>query len=124
MKDVKQKHLMDEMEIPHVDRKALRDRLLSPNDWYKQGTSVMIRHSGIVKLRVWKEEPNLVAEIRDYCICRKAPNPRFVYINVEGLAYPCVIPMKMSEQLTPGKMIRVQVVKDKDGVSYRHESLG
>jgi len=114
---------MTELGIPIPQRRKLRDRLLGPGDWFKDGNKIMIRHSGEVKLRVWKEEPGLVAEIKTFKICQIPPNPRYVLIDVGGRACPCVIPSRMKPTFGRGKMIRVQCVKDESGTTYRHESI-
>jgi hypothetical protein len=123
MEAIAQSELMSELGVPIPERKAVRDRLLGPDDWFKKGRQIMIRPAGETKLRVWKEEPSLVAEIKSFSVCQIPANPRYVMIDVGGRACPCVIPSRLKPTFGRGKKIRVQCVTDEKGTSYRHESI-
>ena len=123
MEAIPQAELMEELGVAVPERKSVRDRLLGPGDWFKDGNKIMIRPSGETKLRVWKEEPGLVAEARQYRVCNQVPNPQWVMIGVDGEKKKCAINARDHASLTKGKTIWVQEVKDKDGTSYRERSL-
>jgi len=123
MNDISQSELMGELGVKPVDRRKIRNKILSPDDWWKDGRKIMIRHAGEVKLRVWKECPELIAEIKTYYVCQIPLNPRYVLINVGGKSESCVIPPRLKPSFEKGKPIRVQAVTDAKGTTYRHVSI-
>jgi hypothetical protein len=115
---------MTELGIPIPQRRKLREKLLTAKvDWFKHGTSIIIRRSGETKLRVWKEEPRLVAEVAEYRVCQIPPNPTCVMIDVGGVAKVCVIPKNIKSYMRKGLTIKAARIEDKNGVTYRHESI-
>ena len=53
---------------------------------------------------------------------RNARNPKFIYVTVEGFTgkHLCLLPRRLRGSME-NKKFGVEVIQDKDGVSFRHE---
>ena len=56
---VKQSVLFSERGTKPAERKKIREELLTEDDWYKEGTTIWIRPSGLMRLAIAEEEPKL-----------------------------------------------------------------
>ena len=130
---MKQKDLIEELGFARELMGGIRKRHLASQDWFHwgKGNAVWITYEGQRKLRLLKETedvPNLAHNFEEVEVLGPAPNSAMVYIKVfdgdgEAVKAPCVVPRNLRSRLTRGKRIRVEVVSDREGTSYRHERL-
>jgi hypothetical protein len=78
---------------------------------------------GEKRLRVQLEEPGIMPVFEEMLCIKQHNNPRWVACsNSRKEKVDVAIPRKLFNKL-PGKWIRVEAIKDINGVSYRHELL-
>lgn len=127
MADIRFTDLADELGVSNPQLAKLRDSKCAPGDYYI-GTDNRrwFTEAGADKLRLAKEVPLAVPDRAGGWVVRAAPNPRWVYAeldNDKGRVVPVAIPRRLHGRLI-GKRITVDIIKDAlGGVSYRHESL-
>ena len=126
--------LAEELGFSRAQMRKMRESHLNSNDWgkLKQGKGrpkIVIYPEGERKLRLVREcgnsEPQVVPFFQEATITHVMPNPKFVRIQVEGEDLPqlCLVPIGLQKTWHRGKRIRVEVVTDPSGTSYRHERL-
>jgi hypothetical protein len=115
----------------HLSR--VREKHLSTSDWRRIGPKqkVYLTPEGEVKLRIYAEckdkDPQLVSNFQAVRVLDQCPNPAWVTAKLE---FPeggwrkinVAIPRRLTDRLV-GKTIKVEVVRDLSGTSYRHEDL-
>ena len=123
---VKQKDLFPRNGIKPAEAKSIRDRLLTDDDWYKEGTTIWIRQSGIQRLSIAEQEPKLAQTFVELQGLVGAANKSYVYCRLRGVSQkiPCAITRKIGQKALIGKKFRAEERIDEDGNrSYRHASM-
>lgn len=127
MSDIRFTDLADELGITNIQLSKLRDAKCAPGDYYVKDNRRWFTEAGADKLRLAKDVPLAVPDRIGGWVVRAAPNPRWVYAELDsekGKVVPVAIPRRLHGRLI-GKRITVDIIKDAEGgVSYRHESLG
>lgn len=129
---VRQADLVRELGLDARKMTVIRKKHLASSDWWKEGSTVWLTPEGETKLRIWHEahktDPQIVSTFIECRVVGPLPNKRWVSIAVDygdrgTLREPCAIPRRLQGRDLTGKKIRVEVVRDVTGVSYRHEDL-
>lgn len=135
---VKQKDLFPRNGIKPADARKIRDRLLTEDDWYKEGVTIWIRPSGIQRLAIAEEEPKLAQRFVELQGIRPAPSKRYVLCRLlgESCKVACLVPMKYTaetfcgpvemvngmERRGRGKIFEAEELTNQDGTKqYRHK---
>lgn len=123
---VKQKVLFPQKGFKQQHWKQIREKLLTDEDWYKEGATIWIRPSGVQRLVIAEEEPRLAQQFVELRVIAVAPNKRKVICKREGYdkKIDCLIPRRMKGEFLIGKPIKAEKLDTPDGRElYRHEYL-
>lgn len=96
---------------------------VSPQHISGTGRSTWITEAGMQELTIALQAPSAVPDVLYGKVKRDAPNPKWVYVAIEGVGqHPVFIPRKLRGKLI-GKRIPIHAITDTTGTTYRHASL-
>ena len=122
---VKQNVLFPQKGFKQRHWRKIREELLTDDDHYKEGTTIWIRPSGILRLAIAEEEPKLAQHFVVLQVIAAAQNKQKVICSRQGHGnkVECLIPNRLRGRLV-GKTIKAEKIETPDGrEQYRHEYL-
>lgn len=132
------KDLLAELGVSPRRAKEIRDRHLCNSDYFLKSTgrgrpSYYLTGEGETKVRIYAEckesEPQIVPTFEDVIFLHPAPNKQKCYAKLDfgdGNGWRKIevrIPPRLHSRLKRGRPMKVEVVRDATGVTYRHEDL-
>lgn len=128
--DVRQSQAFDSFCVDPSDRVRVRREVLATGDYYKVKAAIYFTTEAIAKLERWREAPEIASEFRDVFVKGPTKQPGFIYIenpDQPGSVAPCMVHRKdwkmMADAKVRPRVIRVERIQDKEGVSWAHENM-
>lgn len=118
---IKQSDFMREHGLKPENMKAIRDKHVPRDQWWKEGVVVYWSEQAArgVKAALFgkTEQANPTPEILEVLVIRPARNPRFVYADLNGVRITVSCPAKLSSRII-GKKVRVRFTEPE---TYQYE---
>jgi len=121
---VKITELAEQLGVNVNDLMMLKTQKLTEDDYTGHGNKTWFTEDAVVKIRLALDIPEFSPDVMYATFVRDAPNPRWVYANIQGIGgkHAVLIPRKLRGKLN-NKKFPVHGITDTTGTTYRHASL-
>lgn len=122
---VKLIELANELEMEFSDLFEQAKEKLTSEQLTGRGKNTWVTPEGAEELRLNADMPEVVPEVYKAKVLHTAPNGRWVYCTIDGLAgkHPVLVGRRLSGDTLVGKPIEIHRIEDATGVTFRHASL-